>query len=366
MRACDRLILVVGARPIYRFNGNTSKARSRRRPESLDENRSNATTMRKDGSIGRAPLLWILDRDAARRDVNKAYAPQLEVLREILDWGTHLQARLLKTAPQDPEHAIFAGLFFRRVLEVLDLAEISFRDAHLAGANIAARCMLEAVWSIEYALTDIPYLTRCMLVWSRRRDREWHLRLIPGTAEHTAFRDEVLHIHERIAAGVDPKALTDEVARMDRLLATDPYYAINARFDEIRGQRSNDPNWFAPAVVPAGDRRYPSYRQLARATGHLDEYSGFYAIYSGAVHGSALRDAMTFGPDRIEFEPLRRVDGFQPPFTLTAFLPIRAYRAVLEHFRPDELPAFRETYMTWRERLNNLPRVTITPKHQQL
>jgi hypothetical protein len=287
-------------------------------------------------------------------------------MREILNWGTHLYGRLLKTMPQDAVHAIFVGLFFRRVLEVMDLGEAALREGQIGGANINVRCMLEAVWSLEYGLSDIPMSTRCMLVWSRRRDREWHLRLIPGTSQNVAFQEEMPSLTGRMAGKVIASALADDLKRIDDLLRDEPYASLNQRFDYIRGTRLHDPHWFAPAILGSGERRYPSYLQLARAAGHRDEYTGFYTTYSSAVHGSGLRDAMSFGKDRIEFEPIRGVEGFAAAFTLLTFLPIRVYRLMLETFRPEELNTFRATYMGWRDRLNQLPSIRINPHYQQL
>lgn len=292
------------------------------------------------------PLASILDREEARKHASEHFSEQIALLRDLTDYGSNLVLRAFTSSNKDLADVVVCGVLMKQIVAMLDAVETLIESGMVYAAFLPARAAFEASIYLEWILfSDSDRKAKCYIVSNFRDERLWALRTTKGTPEEAVFeaiaKTVGLDIHARrpTLAG-DAKKHLDEV---NRILAQPDFQPIDQEFDQRRGKRKVDLEWYE--LVGA-----KSIRQVAEAVGRLAEYEFFYAKGSQITHSASYKDHIRFTKKQVQFKPIRHLDGIDMLLNFVVGVAIRSFQNTLRFYRPGELPAFSRKYVEdWRK-----------------
>ncbi len=295
----------------------------------------------------------ILDRQKAKEDAAK-FGAYLDLLREIVDYGTDLVLRAYFTSKKGLSDAIISVFFLKQGVTFIDSIEILLSQGTVSGAIVPTRSLFEITLLINWILqTDTEKRVRQFYVSHLRQQREWAQKLILGTKEKEAF-DKIMDAYPSVRAKISNdirEIAKKQKAAIDRILSQPEFTQINQEFDRLRKEKRYDPPWYQPWGVN-------SLMEMAQRLGRAADYRVFYGSFSETAHGMDLKRHLQFRKGKIVFEPIRNLDEIDTILRYTLNLALGLYSKVLEYFRPEEITNFRRKYLKeWQERFRSIPKV---------
>jgi len=295
----------------------------------------------------------LLDREKVLADVHRAFSPQLDLVRDLTNYGTNLIPRCFTSSDHDLKDVVLIGILLRQAVAMLDGIELLLSNGAVYAAGLQARALFEASVYIDWILqADTERKATYYYVHNVRRQRRWAERLSPGSPEAAAF---AAAMPPNFASLRNPKA--QEQARktledVRRVLSQPTFAAANAAFDRCaRKNGKGDRAWY----VPLGMR---SVSALVKAVGRTAEYLVFYAAWSETMHSSSYAQHVQIGKERVTFEPLRHLSQFDQLFRSVVAIALGTYRRVLEQYRSGELPVFSRKYAeNWQKAFLDVPSI---------
>ena len=296
----------------------------------------------------------VLDRDAAI-DMAAKFSDAIELLLELVDYGTNLIPRAYGNSGRDLKAICLLFVQLRQFVSHLDGIALLLSNGACGTANLQLRSVLEAAHIIEWILTgDTENKIRYLYVANLRRRRQWDSVAIPGSSaatKHVAAASQLKLSTEQM------QEIADEVRRIDALLATPEFNAINAKFESHYSRKGGfDKPWYE--VYGA-----TSIRNVANQIGKVKEYTYIYSSLSGMTHGSDMWKSVFFGSGQIELSPVREPQHIPNIIQLSATLALRVYELILREFRAGEEENFNRKYVNeWRERFRRKYEIQLTPQ----
>jgi Family of unknown function (DUF5677) len=302
--------------------------------------------------IGESEFPPLLDRGKALADVKRAFSGQLEMLRDVTNYGTNLIPRCFGSSDKGLKDVVVLTILLRQVVAMLDGFELLVSNGSVHTAALQARALFEASAYIDWILSaDSEKKATYYYVHNLRRQRRWAQRFQQGSPEATAFAalgGDLPSLRDQNAIDQAAKTLKD----IDRVLSQTAFAVVSQAFDKYAPKgRKGDQAWY----VPLGMR---SLSGIASAIGRSAEYAVFYSTWSETMHSSNYAQHVRVGQGTITFEPIRKLSGFRSLFTTTAATVLNTYRKILEHYRPGELQAhFRKYRENWQKALMEVPTI---------
>lgn len=313
------------------------------------------------------PLTTVLDRDTPVRDVTDHFGAQLELMRDVVNYGSNLIPRCFESSPKGIADVVIIAMLLKQAVAMLDGVELHVSNAAVLASHVSTRALYEAHLYISWILrSDSDTRARHYYVWHLRQKRKWDNRVIPGTTEHASFQQVLQHLPTfQSAAPTDQQRVqqlqqkaSHDVTQIDQLLTSPSYNAINDAFDN-HWNRSYDPPWYAPCGVQ-------SIRQLARELNLLHEYDVLYSSLSNVTHSSCFKQHVAVQGGGIVFEPIRYLKSIDFVLRLALSVSFRVYRQVLQFYRPGEIENFKRKYIEeWRQAFTTIRAVSYTQELQQ-
>ncbi len=300
-------------------------------------------------------LKKLLDRDEPKGQIEEHFKETIELIQEIVNYGTNLIPRAYRTSKRDLPDAIILGGFLKHAVAMLDAVEILVSQGAVLAAQLPARSLFETSWYIAWILSeDTKRRAKQYYVSTLRQARIWASRFIPGTEENREFQ----RVFEELPVPFPPdmqQQAQAQVNEINRLLAKSEYRPINEEFEKIKllsKRKSYEPPWYRPWGVN-------SIGEMASRLNRISEYKAFYSQMSEVSHSGAFKKHVRFEPGILTFEPIRYLEGIKIVVNVSIAITIKIYRNVLDHYRPDELRGFARKYMEeWRERYSSIKDVT--------
>lgn len=301
----------------------------------------------------------ILDRTQPVRDVSEGFAPQLALLRDVVNYGTNLIPRCFESSPKAVADFVIISALLKQSVCMLDGVELHVSNAAVLASHVPLRSLYESHLSLLWILkTDTDRRARQYYVWNIRQRKLWAERIVPGTKASSEFQHALQHLPTLQSS--DPadqqqvqelrKHAQKEIRDIDSLLNTSVYKAINDAFDQ-HWKKPYDPPWHAPNGVP-------SIRQMAKDLDLLHEYDALYGSLSSIAHSSAFGNHTSVRGDTIVFQPIRYLESVDYVFRLSLSVAFRTFRAALTRYRPGEIDNFNRKYTAeWREPFQSIPSV---------
>jgi hypothetical protein len=220
--------------------------------------------------------------------------------------------------------------------------------ASFAQIRIAFEVSLQIQWMLEKNMSErgVYYY-----VSEIRRQRIWGLRAQAKTPEHSQFLKDLGYANYPDFE----KEGTSHAKKADTILALPEYSLADAAFGAFKKKHKlkHEPAWYKVLGVK-------SIAAMARVLGRDAEYAIFYGKGSEVVHSSTYVDHFKIVATGATITPVRNVQEAHFAFGSIFATALQAFRPVLKFYRPDELPAFAQTFTTeWRDAFRSIKRVKI-------
>jgi hypothetical protein len=295
----------------------------------------------------------VLDREYAIATA-KHFEDSLDLLNELIDYGTMLVPRAFISSPRDLTAicAIFVQL--RQFLVHLDGVAILGSTGNCSTATLQLRSLLETSHTLQWLLaTDTEAKVHHLYVANLRQRRHWNLIVVPGTGEAARHANAA----SRVSLSADQhKEIDEEIQRIDTLLGKAPFDVINAKFEPFYQRRGYDQTWHEVYGTS-------SIRKIGEEIGRLKEYSYIYSPFSGVTHGSDMWKSIEIGDQNIQMNPIRDPHNIPKIAQLAATLALGVYRLILGKYRAGEEENFNRKYVQeWRGRFLKEYQVELLPK----
>ena len=298
----------------------------------------------------------ILDRTLFRTQIAESFSMQLNLLEQIVNYGTNLIPRCFNSSKKEVPDIVAILCFLKHAVTSLDAIHILSRE----GATLACFPHIRSIFEIDLYLRwifDDDYENRATayFVWNIRRKRYWLRCYLQGTPEYASNM-----VHMQNAPGGNPQIphtqqeIQAAIEQEDAKLNCPETSHVNSLFELHVTNSGKDVEWYHP-LGPT------SIRDMAVRLGDEALYKVFYAQYSQATHGLSIDHQIHFnaGTSEVIFDHIRTLNALDQVFQMTFTYAIRVFRICLERFRPGELNAFSRVYTEeWRQAIHMIPCVT--------
>lgn len=300
--------------------------------------------------------LSLLDRVKPKADIEAHFKDALNLLKELVDYGTTLIEKTYFASEKKPEDAIVICVLLKQVVAMLDAEEILVSEAAVYAAHLQARAAFEASIYIEWILKeDSENRAKHYLVSNFRNERNWALRGIKGTEEKAKFdssMEQLLTDFETLDPNFEQDARR-HLEEVNRILGQPELKPVDDLFEKLKinDKRHLEPAWYKPLKVH-------SARQIAKCVGRLPEYDLFYAIGSEVTHSASYKYHIRFGKNKIHLKQIRYLEHIHSLLNFTIANILKTYRIIITKYIPDELKDFWIQYSKqWREPFLSIKRV---------
>lgn len=297
------------------------------------------------------PHSAILNREEPRTVVEEHFTKQVELLRDIANYGSNLVVRAFNSSPKKMADVIVCGVLLKQIVAMADAVEVLLASGCGHASFLPARTAFEASIYLDWLLAgDSERRATRYIVGNYRDERLWAARAIPGTTEEAAFTQIAktlgLDIHAKRPTLASDANL--HLAEVNRILAQPELQAIDQEFTQARKNRKRDPEWYELDGLA-------SIRKVAEAVGRLPEYDFFYSKGSQVTHTGSYKDHIRFTDGQVRFKPIRHLADVNMLLNFIVSLSLGTYMKVLKQYRPDELTAFSKKYIEdWQDPFQNV------------
>lgn len=329
------------------------------------------------------PNKQLLQRELAVENARQDIADVQDVVRDMVDEGTQLLARLVQTVGQNGEPRRYHTsllLLLRHVLEQLDAVDELLRQGITVPAMLNIRAIIEAhaqmlyMSAVREPITPAPVdatvpppnpidpATNLPVAGAALEQ----LRDFRGGAYLVADMRQQLQESERLDANAvgawlkrltgkatGPAMISDpanqarlqaDIAAQKARLADAENAAIDAAFTTARGKKGKfDPAWYELQGGPG------SVYALTKSVGLVGEYELFYSPASALMHGQDIRGQI--GAKRAggghSLAPLRTGRKLEEVVSKLVIEVIRIYHHAIQEMRPADKSQWDEWTKRW-------------------
>lgn len=180
------------------------------------------------------PFLKLLDRELAREHMRQEHGDTLDLMEEVVNYGSNLVPRCLESSRKDTVAAITIGVLLRHGVAMLDATTALSREGSVLCAWATTRSLIEAWISAAFVLQeDSLNRVRHYYAWNLRQERRWARRVLEGSKESLAF-EHVWDGFEGLSDFDEPT--TADARERDRkiteMLARPDYQPIEQAFEK--------------------------------------------------------------------------------------------------------------------------------------
>ncbi len=287
-----------------------------------------------------------------QRQMQEVFRPQLELLEELVNYGSNLIPRAYSDAKTDTADVVVIHNFLKQAVVLMDGIHIAATQGSVINGLILLRSLFEIKLCLEWILKkDTAYRGELFYVWQIRHKRKACLRHIPGTPEYSRFHEAakaepaLQGISDRLPYSLGE--LKDQVRKYDEALASEKWKSINGKFESAANGRSKH-DWYSPEVG--------NLREMSKEIGKEAQYVIFFAHYSNLTHGLALEKNIWIGKEGAQSTSIRTIVGADELLMNTFNFSHEVFEKIIRHYRPGELVNLRRKYFEeWRERKLGTP-----------
>lgn len=141
----------------------------------------------------------ILDRKESMELVEIHFKDQIQLLQEIVNYGTNLIPRCVKSSKREMHDIFILIVLLKHVVAMIDSVEIQISQGSILGANLPARSLFETSLYIDWILKkDTKRRANQYYVWHLRQNRRWIKRMIEGDIEKEEFLKKLNLLEQRL------------------------------------------------------------------------------------------------------------------------------------------------------------------------
>lgn len=304
------------------------------------------------------PFSKILDREQAAKEVSAHFQQQVDVLADMVNYGTNLIIRAYGSSEKRAVDVVVIGVLLKQMVAMLDAIEALLRAGIVHAAFLPTRVALEASLYLDWILqSDSERRGNCFIVANLRHERMWALRATKGTDEAQRFEKAIeslgIDMHE-MQPDLEQGAAS-HLAEVNKNLSQPELQQIDIQFDAVRKKRGRDfdPEWYVPAGAT-------SLRDIAKQVERLPQYEMCYSKGSHVTHSALYKDHIQFAKGNVRFKAIRSLRDIDELLNTAMPVFFGTYRRILQKYRAGEERAFAEYYRdNWREPFWSIKRVVI-------
>ncbi len=302
------------------------------------------------------PNLSLLDRETAAEEVKEHFSESLDLLSELVNYGTNLIPRLLATVEPSLVREMAVGSLLSHAVQNLDAVDQLARGGCCISASVQARTILEASLSLEWMLIDEQQTrARAYYIANLRSELLWLNRYVPGTDQHRMMTREWKRNFPKTDPTSDPDmvaAARERIPLIVEKLESPELAELNGRFQRISDKRGFEPSWQKVLEMSA--------RAIANQLSRLAEYEVFYRLGSSASHAASYWTRFQARDGRMLLHPIRGIDSLSTLLNQIVPLAHHTYLSALRYFRPEEVGNFCRKYIEeWRKRALTIPKIDV-------
>ncbi|MEM7764069.1 MAG: DUF5677 domain-containing protein, partial [Pseudomonadota bacterium] len=271
-----------------------------------------------------SPYKPLLHRELAKFDVTKHCMPQLELLKDLVNYGSNMIPACLHSSEKQLRDIIVVAVLLRQVVLNLDSFEVLIGESCTESAMLQVRAIFEASLQLDWILEgDSPLKAKYYYVASVRRKLLWAKRTVAETEESKKFFDQL----GQFAEDLDPyrQRMEEEamiqIRRIERFLGKQEFTEINKHFDSVKKSAPFDPFWYKPL----GQK---SLRSISKAVGRSAEYEVFYGQLSQASHASDYGHHIEIGSGKVTLREIRHLRQVKWLLQFAVCASLKTYRKV--------------------------------------
>lgn len=300
----------------------------------------------------------LLDRHRPSIEIRENFEDQLNLIEDIVNYGSNLVMRCLKTQRLDLVGIITIGSFLKHCVSMLDAIHVLVLNSAVFPANLQLRSLLESSLYMQWILKEqSEHRAKCFYVGELRKKREWYRRFQRGTKENRSYIPgfELRAEDHKERREIDDKDLKKDEIIITKNLNSDELKEINELYNINRNNRDYDFSW----IKIAGAN---SIFFIAKELDRVREYRLIYNFGSEIMHASSSDDHYEHIGEMVFSKPIRSLENFDSLILSTIPTTLFTYQIILEHYRPGELPTFRNRYQReWRDPFKKMKKVFINP-----
>lgn len=302
----------------------------------------------------------ILDRDKHEADANSYYAKHIEMLTELVDYGTNLIRNTYEISNKKLEDIIVIGVLLKQVVLMADACSLLVSKGAVNSAYLQARAAFEASLYIDWIFKgDAEKKAKYYYVWNLRTKKLWASRLLPGSPEKMVFDKAIKKELKDFVPKMDEfrEPAKDIINQINAHLSEPDWAKISSDFEKVKGTRIEyDPEWYKVLEEKL------TIKKLAETVERLGAYYLFYSRSSEIMHSSTYIDHIKLKGGRVIFEPIRHLQEANLVFRFILVAVIHTYKSILRYYHSPELKKFTQKYIyDWRDSFLHIPSVTYSP-----
>jgi len=304
------------------------------------------------------PNPYLLNRQRPAAEAKQHFSHILTTVEDIVNYGTNLIIRCLKTADVDIVEMVTIGILLKHAVSMLDGMHVLIFNGAVYSSNLQLRSLLEASLYMQWILKDdSTNRAKCFFVGDLRRQLEWNRRYQVGTPENLNYIPGFKWRKPR--PEMEDAKLNAELQKnehaINQILGEDEFRLVNQSFTTLRKNKGYDVPWYKVAGAK-------SVFQIADDLKRTVEYKLIYAFGSEVIHPSSCQDHVTFEGDVVSYKQIRSLEGLEAVLRAAIPTALWTYQTVLMHYRPTELESFSKRYVNeWREPFWSMKKVIINP-----
>ncbi|MGD1120234.1 MAG: DUF5677 domain-containing protein [Dehalococcoidales bacterium] len=299
----------------------------------------------------------LLDRKKNIDDVNTYFHDHIDILIDMVNYGSWLIPRAYDSSKKDMEAAIVIGVLLKQVITMIDSVEIQISNASIFPAFLQSRAAFEASLYIDWIIKEESgKKANYYYVFNLLDQRKWALRLIKGTAQQQKFQNDIkeLIIFSKLDFDKDKELANKQLEEINKILNQPVFKQIYEQFEVIYKKGKREPNWYTP-ILQNG-----SLGIIARAVGRYPQYLFYYDKGSKVMHSSSYTDHIKFSKkdNKIIFEPIRYLNDIDYLFRYSMQMIVHTYSSIIKKYRAGEVNNYIKKYTKdWRNYCLNIPGV---------
>ncbi len=301
-------------------------------------------------------LKLILDREKSKGEAKRIFYKQIEVIVDLVNYGSNLVVRTYDSSKRKLEDAIVIGVLLKQVVSMLDAVEVLVSHGVIKPASLQTRCAFEASLYIDFILEgDSEQKANYYYVANLRNTKLWELRHTKGSDEREAFS----HVLEDLGDYMSPykpeleDKIREDLENIQEVLSQGRFSEINEVYE---GKRTKRVDWYKAYGTK-------SLWEIAKKVKRLTEYEIFYPTGSAVMHSASYRDHVQFNKGMLRFEPIRKLEGADSVLQNIITIALKSYRSILKHYRYGEVGNFKRKYIQeWRDGYQNITHVSYIEK----
>lgn len=302
------------------------------------------------------PHKGLLDDEGATALVSEQLQTWTNLLRDLANYGSHLIPRAYTSSGKTLGDVVLIGTLLRQLVAMIDAIEILLCRSAVHAATLQLRALFEAAVCIDWMLAgDRENKAVHYYVHNLLRLRLWAMRVQPGTAESSSFKDIMdkagLPVDETLGAKGN-----SQVQEIERVLSQARFAVVRDDFRDWKKRNGRPPSWYSPLGVT-------DLRAMAIKVNKEPLYVFVYGPGSEVMHASNYGHHVRVGSGRITFYSIRHPKDFSSKIRLTVTIAIDIFMKILREYREGECARFGQKHVEkWQQAFRSIPELKINER----